>query len=269
MHGNSGCKIGSHRNSHLLRSERREKRLMQEPKTIWSLIFLLLTGCASSQGFDRTAMIEVLHLDATQGQNDQPLVNRGPNLSLPFRLGVFFADHHFPNRQSVRKVEWLSTDRDLVLRQLAPLQDEQILEDTFVLMDATLRRENIPGIRQAGARYGADLILIVDGAAAIDRYNNVYASLYPTLIGAYLAHGTESHALVMATGSLWDVKSDWHSLIQTVERVSKSVGPAVFVDDTLVMRQAKEAAINALSERVVEQLRHLKEERPHVKVPSR
>lgn len=242
---------------------------MQEPKTIWSLMFLLLTGCASSQGFDRTAMIEVLHLDATQGQNDQPLVNRGPNLSLPFRLGVFFADHEFPNRQSVRKVEWLSTDRDLVLRQLAPLHNEQILEDTFVLMDATLRRENIPGIRQAGGRYGADVVLIVDGAAAVDRYNNRYAWLYPTLLGVYFAPGSESNALVMAIGSLWAVRSEWHASIQAVERVSKSVGPAVFIDDTLVMRQAKEAAIDALSESVAEQLRLLKGDRPDARAPSR
>ncbi len=242
---------------------------MQELKTIWSLIFLLLTGCASSQGFDRTAMIEGLHLDATQGQNDHPLVNRGPNLSLPFRLGVFFADHDFPTRQSVRKVEWLSTDRDLVLRQLAPLHNEQILESTFVLLDATLRRENIHEIRQAGGRYGADVVLIVDGTAAVDRYNNRYAWLYPTLLGVYLAPGTESNALVMAAGSLWAVRSEWHAPIQAVERVSKSVGPAVFVDDTLVMRQAKEAAIDALSERVAEQLRLLKEERPHAKILSR
>jgi hypothetical protein len=245
------------------------KRLMQERKTIWSLVVLLLTGCASSQGFDRTAMLEVLYRDALQDQSDQPLIDRGPNLSLPFRLGVFLTDHDFPNRQSVRKIEWLSTDRDLMLRQLTPLQSEQILKDAFVLMDPTLRRENVSGIRQAGARHGADLVLIVDGAAAIDRYNNVYASLYPTLIGAYLAPGTESHALVIATGSLWDVKSEWHSRTQTVEGVSQSVGPAVFVDDTLVMSQAKKAAIHALSESVSEQLRLLKEERPRVKVPSR
>lgn len=242
---------------------------MQELKTIWSLIFLLLTGCASSQGFDRTAMIKVLHLDAMQGQNDHPLVNRGPNLSLPFRLGVFFADHHFPNSQAIRKVEWLSSDREQLLHQLTPLRDKQILTDTFVLMDATLHRENIGGIRQAGARYGADVILIVDGAAAIDRYNNRYASWYPTLIGTYLAPGTESHALVMATGNLWDVKSDWQSPTQTVEGVSKSVGPAVFVDDTLVMRQAMESAIEALGKRIVDELRLLKEKLPHTKVPSR
>jgi hypothetical protein len=149
------------------------------------------------------------------------------------------------------------------------LHNEQILEDTFVLMDATLRRENIPGIRQAGGRYGADVVLIVDGAAAVDRYNNRYAWLYPTLLGVYFAPGSESNALVMAIGSLWAVRSEWHASIQAVERVSKSVGPAVFIDDTLVMRQAKEAAIDALSESVAEQLRLLKGDRPDARAPSR
>jgi hypothetical protein len=73
----------------------------------------------------------------------------------------------------------------------------------------------------------------------------------------------------MAIGSLWAVRSEWHASIQAVERVSKSVGPAVFIDDTLVMRQAKEAAIDALSESVAEQLRLLKGDRPDARAPSR
>jgi len=242
---------------------------MQASKTIWLLIFLLVIGCASNQGLDRTAMTDVLHVDSIPVPESQLLASQGVHLSTPLRLGVFFVNRDFPNGESIRKVEWLTMDREQLLRQLAPLQNEQILMDAFVLMDATLRGQNIRGIRQAGARYGADLVLIVDGSAAVDRYNNRYALLYPTLLGAYLASGTESDALVIITGSLWAVRSEWHAPIQTVEGVSKMVGSAVLVEDSTTLHEAKERAIQALGMRVVDQLRLLAVELSRTKPNSR
>ena len=236
---------------------------------ILGLIVTVSAGCASSQGFNRAAMIETLHVDPTPDQNNEPLANQSSRLSTPFRLGIFFEDHNIPAGQSIRKVEWLSADRSQLLREFAPLQDEQILRDTFVLMDATLRGDDIRGIRQAGARYGSDLVLIVRGAAAVDRYNNRYALLYPTLIGAYLAPGTESDGLVMVTGSLWAVRSEWHAPIQTVEGASKVVGSAVLVDDSTALQEAKEQAIRALGMRMVNLLRLLAVELSRAKPNSR
>jgi hypothetical protein len=236
---------------------------------ILGLIVTVSAGCASSQGFNRAAMIETLHVDPTLDQNNEPLANQSSRFSTPFRLGIFFEDHNVPAGQSIRKVEWLSADRSQLLREFAPLQDEQILTDTFVLMDATLRGDDIRGIRQAGARYGSDLVLIVRGAAAVDRYNNRYALLYPTLIGAYLALGTESDGLVMITGSLWAVRSEWHAPIQTVEGASKVVGSAVLVDDSTALQEAKEQAIRALGMRMVNLLRLLAVELSRAKPNSR
>jgi len=227
-----------------------------------SLVLALATGCASRQGFDRTAISEVLHADPSPILESQPLASQTVQLSAPLRLGVFFVNHDFPNRQSIRKVEWLARDRDRLLRELAPLQDEHVLQEAFVLMDATLRGEDIRAIRQAGARYGADVVLIVDGAAAVDRYNNRYAWLYPTLLGAYFAPGTESDALVMVTGSLWAVRSEWHAPMQTVEGASKLVGSAVLVEDSAALQEAKKHALQALGKHIVDQLQHRIQELP-------
>ncbi len=230
---------------------------MQETKIVCSLICLLLTGCGSSQGFDRAAMTEALHLDPLSHPESGLLENPGARLSPPLRLGIFLAHHDFPNRQSIRKVEWLSVDREHLLRQLAPLQEEQILGDTFMLMDATLRGEDIGGMRQAGARYGADVVMIIEAAASIDRYNNRYAWLYPTLLGAYLAPGTESHALVLITGNLLAVRSEWHVPTQITQGESKVVGSAVLVEDSTALQEAKDRAIQALGIRIVDRLRLL------------
>ncbi|MFO0698372.1 MAG: hypothetical protein U0236_04020 [Nitrospira sp.] len=199
-------------------------------------------------------MGERLHGTPASIPQGQPLSPQSARPSAPLRLGVFFAKHNVPDTPSIRKVEWLSADRDQLFSELAPLREAQLLADTFVLMDVTLRGDDIQGIRQAGARFGADIVLIIDGIAAVDRYNNHLAWLYPTLIGAYLVPGTESDALVMATGSLWAVRSDWHAPIQTVEERSKAVGAAVFVEDNIPLQEAKQLAIHTLGKLVAETL---------------
>jgi rhombotail lipoprotein len=243
---------------------------MAHPFTIAaSLCMTLAVGCASSQGFDRASLTETLHIPPPSTHSDESISNQESGLTRPLRLGVFFVEHDFPNRQSIRKVEWLSADRDELLRTLESLREQQILTDTFVVMDSTVRAGNIRGIRQAGARYGADMVLIVNGAAAIDRYHNRYAWLYPTVIGAYLAPGTVSDALVMATGSLWAVRSEWHVPIQTVEGVSKVVGSAVLVDESAALQEAKKHAIQTLGQRIVDRLQSWAKEFPPPTLHSR
>lgn len=229
---------------------------MQAAKIIVSLILLLQAGCTSSQGFNRIVMSERLHVVPPITLDSRPHIPQTVRPSPPVRLGVFFVKHDVPDTAAVRKVEWLSADRDQLLRELAPLREELLLTDIFVLADVTLRSDNIKGIRQAGNRFGADIVLIIDGIAAVDRYNNYLAWLYPTLIGAYLVPGTESDALVMATGSLWAVHSDWHALLPTVEERSKAVGAAAFLADNAPLQDAKSLAIQTLGKRIAEALQH-------------
>ena len=219
-----------------------------------ALIAAGLAGCAGSRGFDQAAMREALHLDSLSTLENQSVLHQIAHPSPPFRLGVFFAKHDVPDTPSIRKVKWLSADRDQLLRELAPLRDEQLLADMFVLTDVRLRGDDIKEIRQAGARFGADIVLIIDGIAALDRYNNRLAWLYPTLLGAYLVPGTESDALVMATGSLWATRSDWHAPIQTVEEHAKGKGAAAFLEDNAPLQEAKKRAIHTLGKHIAEAL---------------
>ena len=246
----------------------RESSRMRTVAAIIPLVLLISIGCTSSQGFNRTAMSERLHGTPAPNTEVRLPSHQSARPSPPFRLGIFFVKHQVPDTPSIRKVAWLSADRDQLLRELAPLRDEQLLADMFVLTDVRLRGADIKEIRQAGARFGADMVLIVDGVAGIDRYNNRYAWLYPTLLGAYLAPGTESDALMMATGSLLAVRSDWHMPIQIAEGQSKVKGAAAFVEDTAALKQAKERTIQVLGLRLADQLRLLTEELPRVKPNS-
>lgn len=222
-------------------------------------------GCTNSQGFNRSAINQTLLSTPTPELERQLPTSR---LSAPFHLAVFFIQRTVTPGATVQPVDWRSADGDALLRWLTPLQDEHILADTFVLIDPTIRGDHIADIKQAAGRYGADAVLLVDGSTAIDRYNNGYASLYPTVLGAYLAPGTVSHALVMMSGSLWDVRSDWHAPAETVEGNSKAVGPAFLIEDGTAIADAKEAALEAFGKRFAEQIWILSESLPRTQFYS-
>ena len=221
------------------------------------LALVTLSACAGSQGFDRAEMQEVLRqtVDLTQQQAVPDAAERPvPKPTAPFRLGLFFTHRDFPTRHAIQRAEWLSQDKDVLLRALAPLQDQRILRESLVIADSTVSHSNLTEIRKAAARYGADLLLIVTGVGAVDRYNNRYAWLYPTIIGAYFADGTHSDALYLVRAGLWDVKSGLLLASEETEGHAQTVGPAALVDDRVTIRQAKKMALEHVGARMVEQL---------------
>lgn len=235
------------------------------------LLGLLLSGCASSRGFDRDAMRAAFHpgAGAVAERNVAPTATEKSAMPVPFRLALYFVQRDFPAHHTIQKAEWVSADKDALANWLAPLRNEGIVTDAFLLVDSTIQGNIVGKIRQAAARHGADVVLIVDGVAAVDRYNNGYAALYATLIGAYLAPGTESDALVMIEGSLWDVRTERLYATQTAEGRSKSVGAAVAVEDRQVLAQAKKAAVDEFGKRMVDELRRLKDTPPRASDRSR
>jgi rhombotail lipoprotein len=222
------------------------------------LLVLLLSGCASSRGFDREGMQALLHQDggALADRSLAPAATEQPASPGPFRLGLYFVHRQFPAPHTTRQVDWLSADKDLLATLLAPLQTERILTDTFLLVDSTIQGNDVKKIRQVGARYGADLVVTFDGVAAVDRYNNRKASLlYWTILGAYVADGTQSDALCLVRASVWDVKSGRLLASEEAEGRAEIVGPAAFVDDGTTVEQAKRQALEELRRRIAEQLR--------------
>ena len=121
------------------------------------------------------------------------------------------------------------------------------MKDVFVLADSTVQGTLARDIRLAAARCNADVVLIVESAAAVDRYNNGHAAWYATGLGVYLASGTQSDALFMIEGTLWDVRTGYLYGTQSAEGTSQSVGPAASLDDKHVVARAREAAESSLS----------------------
>ncbi len=221
------------------------------------LLGFLVTGCTGSHGFNRDAMRAVLQhepgtlseAEASAGQQVRPV---------PFRLALFFVDRVFPSNGVITKPDWVTADKQALISALSPLRTERIVSDVFLLEDSTIKGYDEHKTKRAGLRYGADLVLIVDGVGAVDRFNNGSAWLYATLVGAYLANGTEIDALFIVDGVLLDVRTGRRYAEERVEGTSKQIGPAMSVDDKEVLGQAKQAALSEFGGRMAGHLRRLR-----------
>ena len=239
----------------------------QRMQWLFPILLVTLAACSTSPEFDRAGMQDRLHqrLDLVGAREiktaeTKDAIAHAPLSAGPFRLGVYFVRTEFPTRQSVHSEEWLSAEKDQLVQHLAQLRSDQILREIVVLAEPTVRTLSRQEFRQASIRYGIDVLLLVDGIGAVDRHNNAYALLYPTVIGTWLAPGTVIDALFMLTGTLWDLRTDRLLDQQTAEGQAQRTGAVVLVEDADALKEAKGLAIDAFGERVVDRLRSFQRE---------
>ncbi|MBH0194650.1 MAG: hypothetical protein HP494_03405 [Nitrospira sp.] len=221
------------------------------------LLMLLACGCAGSAEFDRTAMratLGIAEIPAAQHVSAEAHADM-PNTPHPLRLALYFVERDMPIRHKIQMARWMDSEKDALLKRLAPLQHEGIVADIFLLADSTIRGYDVKQIQRAAARYDADAVLIVEGVGSVDRYNNGYAAWYVTLIGAYIASGTVGDALFMIHSSLWDTRAERLCATQTVDGRSTLIGSAVLLEDSQVLAQAKTAALAEFGKRTVDEWR--------------
>lgn len=212
------------------------------------LLIGLLAGCASSQG---------LHPDRLQAilqQEESRFIGTPSSAEPPTRpnapaLGLYLKPTGFLHRE----FEWTTRDRDTVLAWSKRLQPFGARSVGFLSM-SSLKGDTLTELRTSAARYGVDWLLIFDGAAAVDHYNNYKASLlYWTIFGAYFADGTHSDALCLMKATLWDVKTGARLFEQQAEGMTKKVGPAALVDDGDEIERARNVAMETLLQRLTDQ----------------
>jgi hypothetical protein len=167
------------------------------------------------------------------------------------RLGLYLKPTGFVDRE----FEWAGGDRDAVLAWAQRLPGGAGGTNPGFLTSSSLKGHTLTELRSTATRYGFDWLLVFDGAAAVDRYNNYKAALlYWTILGAYLADGTHSDALCLLKATVWDVKTGARLLEERAEAETRSAGPAALVDDTREISRAKTMALNLLLERLADRL---------------
>ncbi len=242
-------------------------RTVALPVILAIVLFLTGTGCTGSRGLNRQALQESFHdhPDVVTNQDIATTMALQGRLPSPYRLALFFKHKDFANSPTLRKVDWVSADAELVQRALEPVKEEGILQHSFLLANSTVQGTTFRDIRLAAARYNADAILVIDGASAVERYNNGHAWWYATGLGAYIAHGTESHALFMMEGTLWDVRSGYLYGTQTAEGEATLIGPATSLEDRAAIAEAKDVALVRFGKEIAETLRLLNEKQKAIK----
>jgi len=210
------------------------------------LLWCLASGC-TSLGLHPDALRLTLEEDASrlvanEVQTPIPLRSGQP---LSNRLGLYvtptgFLRHGF---------EWTDRDRDRILQWAKGLSGRS---DRAVMIPlSSLKGQTLTQLREAAVRYGADRLLIIDGAAEVDRYSNYKGRLlYWTIIGAYLVQGTHNDALCLVRGSLWDVQKGTRLAAESAEGRAEAVGPAATLTDQTVVLQARQRALENLLDKL-------------------
>jgi len=216
-------------------------------------VLVLLAACSSSKGLPVAPLQEILRQEAVRFEGERsPKPSPSRNLPPgPPALGLYlkptgFVQHGF---------EWSDADRDHVVAWARGLTTDRSLASANFVPQSSLKGDQLVQLLDSAARYGADFLLVFDGAAAVDRYNNYKGPLlYWTILGAYIADGTHSDALCLVRGSLWGVKTGSLLFQEEAQGRAQTVGPAAFVEDNQVIEKAKTIALDALERRLAERL---------------
>ena len=212
-------------------------------------LFLFLSACASSQG---------LHLDSLQQTlQDEEVRFAGALLSkstanpssrqVSPKLGLYL----MPTGLLRHEFEWTDADRESLLAWANGLQRNGLISGASFIENSSIKGNTLEQLRESAVRYSIDILLIVDGAAAVDRYNNYKGPLlYWTVFGAFFADGTQSDALCLVRGSLWAVREETNLFKEEAQGLSKIVGPAARVDDREGVTAARRQALTRLMEKL-------------------
>ena len=234
-------------------------------KGLCGLLALALAGCASG-GFDRFALRQELRelgrVELTDGKAAEVL-QRKPQLSLPFRLGVFLrpqagrARLAADNTRSVRPAEWRwdREDERTVLFWTEAIKREGIISDAFIIPSSRVSGFDLEGLRQEAAENGADAILLISGISDVERYANYLSLLYLSGVGLWMVPGTNVDSLFLMDGAMWDVKGQYLYLRVESEGLSSSEGPAKLLKDEEVTDQAKRLALDSFGPELQRRIR--------------
>ncbi len=207
-------------------------------------ILVLLSGC-TSHGLHRDNLHQVLADDASRftGGPAQAALAAKPGVAAGKRLGLYVT----PTGYLRHGFEWTDQDRDTVLAWADGLPRTGGDQRASFIPLASLKGHTLTDLREAAARYGAERLLVIEGAAMVDRYSNYKGRLlYWTILGAYFADGTHSDALCLVRGTLWDVRTGTSLASEEAEGHAARVGPTVLVEDKEVIHQAQRQALDGL-----------------------
>jgi rhombotail lipoprotein len=211
----------------------------------------LVSGCASSRGFDRGAVLQQMQESLVLVDEDvADVLALKPQLPTPFRVGVYFVPPGSPETPWL----WRGEDKDAVLAIEASLRQKGIVSSMFTISGSTVQGPSLRSLRVAAARHGADALLVVTGGEATDRYNNALGVFYMFLVPMAFVPGSELDALFMANGVLWDVRNGYLYASAEAEATAHQTRPAMFIEPPHAFDGARTEAMAKLAQELEHRL---------------
>ncbi|HEX4923211.1 MAG TPA: hypothetical protein VFV50_03965 [Bdellovibrionales bacterium] len=237
---------------------------MRSQGTSWhsiALLIVLLTGCAT--GFSRKALEEQVGVASPEfNESDiKTAYEKRPNLPKPFKLGVYFKTPSYarsaydPSPAIARDWRWSEKDKAFLDGVAADLKQRGLIADVFPLVSSVVGSDDLKALRLVAAKHQADAILIVSGAADVDRYANNWAITYLLLAPALFIPGSQADTLFLASATMWDVKNEYLYMTAEAEGFAHDKYAAAFGrSNKELIEEAKLKSLASLREQIIKQV---------------
>ncbi len=240
--------------------------------TVWSVIaMLLLSGCATRKGFNRSEMTGAV-------QESQPFL-ASSNMTVE-EIGQLKSRVHYPVRLAVAP-PIISYGRGWIGRELnawtpeetreieswgPPLKKAGVISELIILPSFLLEecKSNESACiqrasRAAAARVQADALLLIDLASAVDKYTNQASLFDVTIVGLWLIPGHHRDALTIAEGAMIDNRSEYLYTFARGEAEEKTVRPFMYADSWKAVKPSRLRALQAFGREFVKEAKKLKQ----------
>lgn len=224
--------------------------------SIFSIV--IISGCASSRGFNREKLREDMNEQAIVTEQDiNKALSLKPQLPKPFKIGVFFKEPESHGRWNDPKWHWTDEDKNKILSAADSLKASNQVSDIFVISDATISKTDLKSLRLAAAQHGADALLVVSGTNDLDRYVNGWGWTYIALAPALFVPASVTDSLFMARAAMWDVRNEFLYLTADSESLKELTRPAAFTNDHKVSDDSKVDALDKLRTEIIKMMQIL------------
>jgi hypothetical protein len=214
--------------------------------TVFAIASSALMGCAS-KGFNRGSLNEQLGVGVPNYDNkeiEESFAKKG-NLPKKIKLGVYFKP---PERDYKSDWRWTEQDKALLADIAADLIKRGIATDVFPIIDSLVPDRNLKSLRGVAAKHQADAVLVISGAAEVDRYNNSWALTYIAIAPMLFVPGNEVETLFVANAALWDVRNEFlYMTAESEATIKRSYTPPFGTTDKELVALTKTEAVSKLN----------------------
>ena len=125
------------------------------------------------------------------------------------------------------------------------LRKEGIATDVIFMSTMFSKGDSLVDLRAGAAKYGADALLVLKGAAVTDSYMNPAALFNVTVVGGFVVPGSHRDALFVIEGGLVDVNNGFLYASMEAEGEGKTLAPTFIIEEKDAIERAKQQALTA------------------------